>query len=86
MFVGPGLVVLEETPVRFHCGCSQDRVERALKLLGREELTQLSEGSPSEPTALVCEFCRTGYQVSAERLRILLDELDEELADDEPKG
>ena len=35
--------VLEEMPLRYHCGCSRERMERALISLGRRELGALIE-------------------------------------------
>jgi len=73
-----GFDILERIPVRFHCGCSRDRVERALKLLGAEEVRQLLDRSRTEPCILTCEFCRTEYTVPPEDLARLLAEIEEE--------
>ncbi len=77
-----GIEILERVPVRFHCGCSRDRVERALKLLGAGEVRSLLEQSRTEPVALTCEFCRTAYTVPPEDLRRLLAEIEEETGTD----
>jgi len=69
-----GYVTLDETPLRFHCGCSADKVETALKLLGESEIRELMEDA-EQPTRLACEFCRTDYTVSRERLSELLREV-----------
>lgn len=34
--------VLEQEPVEYRCGCSRDRIERALLSLGRDELLRHS--------------------------------------------
>ncbi len=73
-----GLEILEETPVRFHCGCSRERVETALRLLGAAEIRELLRDNPDRPTRLTCEFCQTVYEVPPERLAELLLELDDE--------
>jgi len=70
--------VEEETPVRFHCGCSRDRVERALKLLGAKEVGALMRDAESRPARIVCEFCRTPYDVPRDDLARLLLELERE--------
>lgn len=73
-----GVRVLERFPVRFHCGCSRDRVEGALKLLGVEEIRSLMETSRANAVGLTCEFCRTEYAVSTEDLARLLLEVETE--------
>ena len=45
--------------VRFKCGCSRDRVERALMLLGKKELDEII--ADGESIELKCEFCNKGY-------------------------
>ena len=42
-FRGMDPVLLERTPLRYHCGCSRMRMEKALISLGRKELQQLIE-------------------------------------------
>jgi len=70
-----GCQVLERQQVRFHCGCSMDRVERALKLLGAAEISGLIRHSRTEPVSLTCHFCRAAYPVTPDRLKRLLSEL-----------
>jgi molecular chaperone Hsp33 len=72
-----GFEVFDETAVRFHCGCSQERVETALTLLGETELEQLAREAGDAPTRLSCEFCRTEYVVEPSRLEAILVELAE---------
>lgn len=73
-----GIEILERTPARFLCGCSPDRVETALKLLGRVEVSSLLDRHGDLPAVLTCEFCRTRYTVSPERLVELLQEIEAE--------
>jgi molecular chaperone Hsp33 len=73
-----GVQVLERQPVRFHCGCSQERVEGAIKLLGAEEIHSLMQTSRANSVGLTCEFCRTEYAVSTEDLARLLLEVETE--------
>lgn len=70
------LEVREEVPVRFHCGCSIDRVERALRLLGAAQIRSLLEDDPEAGAELRCEFCKTPYQLSRQRLTEILLEVE----------
>jgi molecular chaperone Hsp33 len=70
-----GVWALDETPVRFLCGCSEERVETALKLLGSREIRALIARSTEHVTTLTCGFCHASYTVPFERLRTLLEEV-----------
>jgi molecular chaperone Hsp33 len=62
--------VLEREVPRFHCGCSEERVLRAVALLGHAALREhIDEGVPVE---VRCEFCGEEYRVDALRARVLL--------------
>ena len=63
---------LSDSPLRFECKCSQQRVVASLATLGRRELTQLM--ASGQPVVLSCDFCRTEYSVSQDQLRGLLNE------------
>lgn len=64
--------VFEPAPVQFHCGCSQDRILRALAMLPREELqSMLDEDGEAHAN---CEFCHAEYVVTGDQLRALLQD------------
>ena len=70
LFPGAELDVLAKRPLDFRCGCSRERVHRALLALGRTELEDLlaTEGQ-AEAT---CEFCTTHYVIPGDELRTLI--------------
>ena len=69
-----GLQILPETQLlRFHCGCSFDRVLGALKILGADELRDMIEkDNGAEAT---CHFCNEVYRASSDHLEHLIAEL-----------
>lgn len=73
-----GSWILERREVEFRCGCSMERVETALKLLGAAEIRAIVEGCENEPAVLGCGFCRTDYRVDRATLETLLRELETE--------
>jgi molecular chaperone Hsp33 len=64
------LQIIAEGERVYRCGCSAERVERALISLGREELTRLAEEQPE--TEVFCEFCRKSYTFTNQELRALI--------------
>jgi molecular chaperone Hsp33 len=69
-----GLVILPEVQmVRFHCGCSFDRVLGALKMLGEAELQDMIE--KDKGAEATCHFCGEVYQASSDELAQLIKDL-----------
>ncbi|MCU0547911.1 MAG: Hsp33 family molecular chaperone HslO [Leptolyngbya sp. Prado105] len=69
-----GLEIFPETQlVRFHCGCSFDRVMGALKLLGEAELRDMIE--KDKGAEATCHFCNQVYKANIDQLEQLIDEL-----------
>tara|TARA_Y100001968_G_scaffold333776_1_gene399362 strand:+ start:5675 stop:6553 length:879 start_codon:yes stop_codon:yes gene_type:complete len=67
--------ILSEEPLAFSCACNQDRVERGVAMLGRDELLEMiAEGQSAE---VRCDFCGEDYVVPVEGLCKLVDELEE---------
>lgn len=52
--------VLYKAYPEYKCRCSEERVKKMLKSLGREELTRLAEEAPE--TAVRCDFCGAEYR------------------------
>ncbi len=78
-----GCEVLGRQPVEFRCGCSADRVERALKLLGEAEIRRLLNERPEEPSIeLTCGFCHERYVVPRGDLLRLIAEIRAEATTD----
>ena len=70
-FRGMKPVVLDRTLLRYHCGCSRARMEKALISLGRKELqTIIDEDTGAE---LGCHFCHQQYHFTTEELKQLLE-------------
>jgi len=69
-----GLVILPETQLlRFHCGCSFNRVLGALKMLGEAELQDMIE--KDDGAEATCHFCGQVYQASSDELAQLIVDL-----------
>ena len=59
--------LLERTPLRYRCGCSRERMEKALISLGRKELqTLIDEDKGAE---LGCHFCHSRYAFTTDELK-----------------
>ena len=63
-------VITEKNPVRFHCNCGKERYERALVLLGREEVQKIVDDG--KPVEIKCQFCGKKYSFSPDELKTVL--------------
>jgi molecular chaperone Hsp33 len=71
------LELLPETQLlRFHCGCSFDRVLGALKMLGEAELQDMIE--KDDGAEATCHFCSQIYRASSDELAQLIVSLQTE--------
>jgi molecular chaperone Hsp33 len=69
-----GLEILPEVQMlRFHCGCSFDRVLGALKMLGAAELQDMIE--KDDGAEAICHFCNQVYQANSDHLAELIVDL-----------
>ena len=61
--------VLYTQEVAYKCNCSKERVEKALKSIGREDLENIAQ--EEESTEVKCHFCDKAYTFkSAELLKL----------------
>ena len=64
-------VVTDKSSVAFSCNCGKERYERALVLLGKDEVQKIVDDG--EPVEIVCRFCGKKYVFSPEELQAVLD-------------
>ena len=62
--------IFETMPVRFHCGCSKERVAGALATIQTGELDQMIEDG--EDIEVKCHFCNSTYHFSVPELQEIL--------------
>lgn len=73
LFAGEEINYLETMPVAFKCKCSRERMENAIKGLGKEEITKMIE--EDHGAEVTCHFCNEVYDVTEDQLRLLLKEI-----------
>ena len=62
--------ILEKTPVGFNCGCSRERMAKAVISLGEKEIQEMIDDG--EPIELNCQFCKGSYEFSVDELKEML--------------
>ncbi len=65
-----GVEITDTMPVRYRCGCSKERIERALISIGKKDLQEMIDDG--EPIEVGCQFCNKKYQVTVDELKELL--------------
>ena len=60
----------DKMPCRYHCGCTRQRVEKALISVGEKELSNKNE--EGKPVEMNCHFCGKNYSFSVEEMEQLL--------------
>ena len=66
------LRILDKIPAEYYCGCSRERVEKALLAIGKDDLKQILE--EDKKAELSCHFCNKTYEFDEADLKRLLDE------------
>lgn len=61
--------IIGEFPVEYRCGCTRERVERALLSMGRAELKKLAE--EQKITEVDCHFCPKKYRFNSKEILTL---------------
>ena len=72
VFGGQPYEVLETVPLEFRCSCSRERSERAIRLIGAEEVASLVEDGEA---IIDCQFCHERYTFDRAELSAILDDL-----------
>lgn len=65
-----GIEATEQIPVKYFCGCSKDRVTRAIASIGKMDIQEMIDDN--EPIEVNCQFCDKHYIFTPEELKELL--------------
>lgn len=65
-----GLVITETQPVRYYCGCSKEKVARALATICTQDLEDII--NDGEEIEVKCYFCNSAYKYSIEELEDIM--------------
>ena len=72
--LGPfGLSFTEKTPVSFFCGCTKEKVSRAIATLGRREILDLMLSQ--ETVEAHCDYCNTYYTFGRDEMKQIYKDL-----------
>ncbi len=66
-----GLEITEKIPAEYRCGCSKERVAKALISIGAAELQEMIDDA--KPIEANCQFCDKHYVFTTEELKMLLE-------------
>ncbi|MEM9383824.1 MAG: Hsp33 family molecular chaperone HslO [Pseudomonadota bacterium] len=67
--------LFDPTPVKFRCPCSRERIERVLRMMGREEVE--AEIVESGSLSVSCEFCGSAYAFDGEDVLEVFSRVDD---------
>lgn len=62
--------IVGENPIAYKCYCSRERVEDALRSVGKDELSDMI--ASGEEISMSCQFCDSIYRFNTEELKALL--------------
>ena len=65
-----GLKITEKLPVRYHCGCSKEKVAGALATISTGDLQEMI--NDGEEIEVKCYFCNSAYKFSTEELKEII--------------
>ena len=65
-----GIEATEQIPVKYFCGCSKERVTRAIASIGKMDIQEMIDDN--EPIEVNCQFCDKHYIFTPEELKELL--------------
>lgn len=71
LFEDMGVEILEKQEVNYTCDCNEERIERALISVGKEEIKDMIE--KDHGAELTCHFCNTKYAFSEDDLMKLIE-------------
>lgn len=71
IFQDTAFILVEEKPLTFNCTCSWERVNRALALVGIQELQSML--SDDNGAFVRCDFCGKEYNLDSEGLKKLIE-------------
>ena len=64
------LEITDTVPAQYYCGCSRERVERALISIGKKDLQEMIDDA--KPIEVKCQFCDSVYNFDTEDLKELI--------------
>ena len=64
--------IMEEIPLKLHCDCSREYIERVLLSMGESEIRDMIE--KQNGCEVSCHFCRSSYAFTGEELETLVEQ------------
>jgi len=64
--------IMEEIPLRLHCDCSREYIERVLLSMGESEIRDMI--ATQNGCEVSCHFCRSSYAFTGEELEQLIEQ------------
>jgi molecular chaperone Hsp33 len=64
------LKITETLPVRYHCGCTKDRVAGALSTISEKDLREII--NDGEEIEVKCYFCNSAYKFGIDELEEIM--------------